>query len=67
MRKSDKIVVGDNTIFHVLVDDIDETLLKVLNAGGKIERRKTVIPAMGYYALLRDVDGNIIGLFQANK
>ncbi len=67
IRKADKVNKGgDNTIFHVRVDDITETLTKATNLGGHIFRGKTTIPAMGYYALITDLDGNTIGLYQSN-
>ena len=64
LRKVEKIVKGDTTIFHIKIDNIDDTLKKAEEAGGKIERAKTTIPVMGWYALINDPDGNTIGLFQ---
>jgi len=66
LRKVDKVEVGDSTVFHVSVDNIDETLNKVEVAGGKLKRDRTTIPAMGWYALINDPDGNTIGLYQKN-
>lgn len=64
LRKVERIAKGDNTVFHVNVDNIDETLKKSVELGGSIKRGKTVIPAMGWYALFFDPDGNTIGLYQ---
>ncbi len=66
LRKVDEVKEGDSTIFHIKVDDIDSVLIKAEKAGGKIFRKRTIIPAMGYYGLIKDVSGNIIGLFQKN-
>ncbi len=66
LRKVDKPVNGDCTIFHIQVEDIDSTLDKVKAGGGKVVREKTIIPVYGYYALLSDPDGNTIGLYQSN-
>ncbi len=66
LRKVSRIFQGDNTIFHVSVEDIDSTLKKCDQLGGSLKREKTVIPAMGWYALFFDPDGNTIGLFQKN-
>lgn len=67
LRKTERINKGgDNTIFHVRVDDISEILTKATNLGGHISRGKTTIPAMGYYALITDLDGNTIGLYQGS-
>ena len=66
LRKSDSIKDGDTTIFHVRVENINTVLEKTMQLGGKIFRKRTTIPAMGYYALIKDLDGNTIGLFQGN-
>ncbi|PIW97936.1 MAG: hypothetical protein COZ80_13245, partial [Ignavibacteria bacterium CG_4_8_14_3_um_filter_37_9] len=42
MRKVKKVNSGDTTVFHVQVDDIEAALDKVITAGGKIFREKTV-------------------------
>lgn len=64
IRKADRIAKGDNTVFHINVDSIDDTLKKCVELGGSIKRAKTIIPAMGWYALFFDPDGNTIGLYQ---
>jgi len=64
LRKVDRIAKGDNTVFHINVESIDNTLKKCVELGGSIKRAKTVIPAMGWYALFFDLDGNTIGLYQ---
>ncbi len=64
IRQVEKVNSGDSTVFHINVPSIDEVLNKVKSSGGNIFKGKTVIPAMGWYALLKDPQGNIIGLFQ---
>ncbi len=66
IRKVDNIVKGENTVFHLTVENIDNVLKKSVELGGAIKRGKTVIPAMGWYALFFDPDGNTIGLYQRN-
>jgi predicted enzyme related to lactoylglutathione lyase len=66
LRKVDSVKEGDSTIFHIKVDDIDSVLMNAEKAGGEIFRKRTIIPAMGYYGLIKDVTGNVIGLFQKN-
>ena len=66
LRKVDQVKSGDSTTFHINVTDIEGVLKKASEIGGEIFREKTIIPAMGYYALLKDPDGNIIGLYQKN-
>jgi uncharacterized protein len=64
LRQTTSIAKGEKTIFHVNVDNVVETLKKAAEIGGNVERGKTSIPVMGWYALLNDPDGNTIGLFQ---
>ena len=66
LRKSEAIVKGDCTIFHIRINDISDALTKATSLGAHIIRGKTTIPAMGYYALITDPDGNTIGLYQGN-
>ena len=66
IKKVDKVSQGDTTIFHIRVNDINLFTEKAAKLGGEIFRGKTTIPAMGYYALIKDIDGNTIGLYQSN-
>lgn len=64
LRKVEGVAKGDSTVFHVNMPDIDSIMRKVKEHGGAVKRTKTVIPAMGWYALFNDPDGNTIGLYQ---
>ena len=64
IRKVEKVLKGDCTVFHVTVDSIEKVIEKVKNAGGHIKVGKTTIPAMGWYAVMYDPDGNSIGMYQ---
>ena len=64
LRKVDSVLKGDTTIFHVRVNTVEDYLKKAQELGGSVFRGKTIIPAMGAYALINDADGNIIGLYQ---
>jgi uncharacterized protein len=64
LRKVEKVSQGETTIFHVRVNSVDDYLKKAKELGGAIFRDKTIIPAMGAYALIKDIDGNVIGLYQ---
>lgn len=64
LRKVERVSGGDCTVFHVSVESIDEILEKTKKHGGHIKTGKTTIPAMGFYALITDPDGNTIGLYQ---
>jgi len=64
LRKVETVVKGDTTVFHVTVDHLEQALEKTKTAGGHIKTGKTTIPAMGWYAVISDPDGNSIGLYQ---
>jgi predicted enzyme related to lactoylglutathione lyase len=66
IREVERIAKGENTVFHINVENIDELLQKAVELGGSIKRGKTIIQAMGWYALFFDPDGNTIGLYQRN-
>lgn len=56
---------GENAfICTVEVENIDETLKKVEEAGGKIIIKKKEIPTVGFSARCKDLDDNIFGLLQ---
>lgn len=64
LRLVEKVNVGDTPVFHVNIPELNSILERVKDNGGAIKRNKTTIPAIGYYALFYDLDGNTIGLFQ---
>jgi uncharacterized protein len=64
LREVEKIGAGESTVFHINVESIDDILKKARENGGIVKRDKTVIPAMGWYALITDPDGNTLGLYQ---
>lgn len=47
------------------VDSIDEYVKKVEAAGGQSISPKGEVPQMGYYAYVKDSEGNVIGLWQS--
>lgn len=64
IRQVEKVNSGDSTVFHINVNNIDEIMTSVKSNGGSVFKEKSVIPAMGWYALFKDPQGNIIGLYQ---
>ena len=51
-------------VITVDVDDIDATLAKVEQLGGKIVRPKAEVGQMGFAAYFNDPEGNLTGLWQ---
>ncbi len=52
---------------HVLVDEIELTLNKVEELGGRIIVGKQEVPEMGWFAVFADPEGNVLGLWQPLK
>jgi len=64
IQKVDKVRPGDGVLIYVLVEDIEKTLNKAKELGGKIVKGNTEIPKVGWFGLLTDLDGNTIGVFK---
>lgn len=54
-------------IIVVSVPSIDKHLLKIEKAGGKVTFKKVPVHDMGFYARFKDVDGNVLGLWENKK
>ena len=52
---------------YVQVDSIEDILVKVVDAGGKIHYPRTEIPQIGWFAIIADPQGGVIGLFETFK
>ena len=59
---------GDNPIKHpsvvISVDDINESIEKVKNAGGKVLQEPMEIPGVGMYVSFIDTEGNYVSMLQ---
>lgn len=54
-------------VITITVDAIDEHFVKVKKAGGEVTVPKGEVPDMGYYAYVKDTEGNVIGLWENLK
>jgi len=67
MKKNEPNHSGQSIVLYVETDKIEETLDKAVSLGGKIETGKTMISEKaGHFALFKDIDGNVIGLWSKN-
>lgn len=62
-----KIDAGQSPLVHIEVDEIEPYLSKATELGGKVAVPKTEIPQVGWFAVLNDIDGNVLGLYQGMK
>jgi hypothetical protein len=49
---------------YILVDDIEQTLAKVMQGGGRVVVPKTPIPGFGAFAIFLDPENIPVGIFQ---
>jgi predicted enzyme related to lactoylglutathione lyase len=55
------------TVVYVDTQDIPGTLAKAEAAGGKVIVPESEIPGMGWFALMSDPDGNVVGVFKGTQ
>ncbi len=61
-------LMEDNSVSYpiivVSVENIDEAVKKIEGLGGKLYMQKAEVLDMGFYARVKDTEGNVIGLWQ---
>ena len=62
MRRQEPIA---GPVLTVGVDDIDATLQRIEELGGKTELPKQAVADMGFSAYFRDPEGNVVGLWES--
>lgn len=55
---------ADRPVITIDVDDIDEALKKIEELGGQTLLGRQEVGEMGWAAYFKDVEGNLMGLFQ---
>jgi predicted enzyme related to lactoylglutathione lyase len=48
----------------IAVLDVDETVRKIVSAGGLIVMEKTTLPGVGHLIFFQDTEGNLAGAMQ---
>jgi predicted enzyme related to lactoylglutathione lyase len=64
IMKVDKVEPGRSPYVYINVEDIEPYLKRAEELGGEVDVPKTEIPKVGWYAHIKDHEGNIIGLLQ---
>lgn len=59
--------VAKAPLVAVTVDDIDSSLRVIKEAGGQVMSDKMKVGDMGWYAYIKDTEGNVIGVWQNIK
>jgi predicted enzyme related to lactoylglutathione lyase len=64
IMKVDSVVPGKSPFVYVDVPEIEPYVEKAVELGAEIDVPKTQIPEVGWYAHIKDHDGNIFGIVQ---
>ncbi len=65
MQKKDAHVKSVTNIIGV--KDLDKTIRRISDAGGKVTVKKMPVEGMGWMVYFKDPDGNSLGAFQEDK
>jgi predicted enzyme related to lactoylglutathione lyase len=65
LLRSVTAIPGDNCLVFITVDSIDQHMQHAIALGGNEHVAKTAIPNYGWYAQIKEPQGNIVGLFEA--
>ena len=65
IMKSQKPMPNQNMYIYILVGDINAELPKLKEVGWEIVEGKMPITGVGFFAVLKDFDGNTINLFES--
>jgi len=58
---------SEGLTIYFATDDMDATLDKVREAGGTVENEKMPVPGMGWFAPIRDTEGNRFSFWQNDE
>lgn len=67
MKKPEEMPVRAALQVYVAVDNVEETLKKAETGGARVVVPKKEVPRVGYFAVLEDPDGIVLGLFEPGK
>jgi predicted enzyme related to lactoylglutathione lyase len=62
-----KRVEPGGTFIVINVPSVDEYVKKIEANGGKVTQPKMPIPGIGWAAYFKDLDGNLVGIYQGDK
>jgi uncharacterized protein len=59
-----RMMPGQTPVNYIAVDDVDEFARKAQQLGAKSIMPKTPVPGMGWFAQLKDPEGNVFAIWQ---
>ncbi len=63
---SRRMTPSEGVIHTIGVDSVDDSVRKVLDAGGTLAREKRPVPGVGWLAYCTDSEGTLFGVMQAD-
>jgi predicted enzyme related to lactoylglutathione lyase len=57
----------EGVVVYVNVNNIDQAMERIRQAGGTLMTEKMPVPTLGWSAHFRDSEGNMVGLFQEDS
>ncbi len=58
---------GQTVVNYIDVESVEECGAQIEKAGGKILVPKTPIKGWGYFAVFRDTEGNVLGIWESDE
>ncbi len=58
---------GQTPVNYIGVGSVDDHAARALELGAEIVLRKTPVQGMGWFAWVRDPDGNVLGLWESDE
>ncbi len=65
LMRRERVTHGDACLAFVTVDNIEAHCQRAAALGGSVYVEKTAIVGYGWYAQIKDPEGNIVGLFES--
>ncbi|MBN1949521.1 MAG: VOC family protein [Candidatus Cloacimonetes bacterium] len=64
--RKDPAMTAESVINTIGVESVDACIRKIYQAGGEVVRPKMAIPGIGWLAYIRDIEGNLFGIMEAD-
>ena len=58
---------GQAAVNYVSVESVDEYAKKARGLGAEVVMQKTPVPGMGWFAVLKDPDSNVFGIWETDE
>lgn len=64
LMQKDEFTVGDTPSIWYQVESLDDMIAKAKSLGGSADEEKSPVPGVGVSTVVKDPDGNLVGLVQ---